>query len=96
MNLTKSEMETIIRFDELSARATVYTHSVKLMNALDKLISRYGADSPIERITQGSEPKYATYEVPKEWVKVSPKRRQNYTEEQLKAMAERMKELRKK
>lgn len=84
-NLSNYERETIINFNEGEQVASVYTHSRKLQNKLNKLVPER---PDIKIVNQGDE--WAEYEVPKSWIKVSPPRQVNYTDEQKAAMAERL------
>lgn len=82
---TSIERETIINFNEAEATASVYTFNRKLQNKLNKLV---GANPDIKIIYQDDE--CIEYEVPKSWIKVSPPRQVNYTDEQRAAMVERL------
>ena len=82
---TSIEHETIINFNEAEATASVYTFNRKLQNKLNKLV---GANSDIKIIYQDDE--CIEYEVPKSWIRVSPPRQVNYTDEQRAAMVERL------
>lgn len=82
---TSIERETIINFNEAEATASVYTFNRKLQNKLNKLVD---ANLDIKIIYQDDE--CIEYEVPKSWIKVSPPRQVNYTDEQRAAMVERL------
>lgn len=84
-NLSNYERETIINFNEDEQTASVYTHNRKLQNKLNKLVD---ANPDISVHCQDEE--CTTYIVPKKWIKVSPPRQVNYTDEQKAAMAERL------
>lgn len=84
-NLSNYERETIINFDEGSPTASVYTHNRRLQNKLNKLVD---VNPNISVHCQDEES--VTYIVPKNWIKVSPPRQVNYTDEQKAAMAERL------
>lgn len=84
-NLSNYERETIINFNEGDQVASVYTHNRRLQNKLNKLVGT-NPDIKIECKDEES----VTYMVPKKWIKVSPPRQVNYTDEQKAAMAERL------
>jgi hypothetical protein len=85
-NLSNYERETIINFNEAEQTAIVYTCNRKLQNKLNKLIAENNQDISVRRKDDES----VTYIVPKKWIKVSPPRQVNYTDEQKAAMAERL------
>lgn len=71
MNLTKQEQETIIRFDEAEATASVFTFNRALLNKLEKLTTERPDDCKLEReFPSGA----VEYTVPKRWVKINPSR----------------------
>jgi hypothetical protein len=84
-NLSNYEKETIINYNYSEDIASVYTFDRKLQNKLNKLV---GTRKDIIIIRQGDE--WAEYKVPKNFIKVSPPRQVNYTDEQKAAMAERL------
>jgi hypothetical protein len=84
-NLSNYERETIILFNEAESTASVYTHSRKLQNKLNKLV-----DINPDISVRCQDKESTTYIVPKKWIKVSPPRQVNYTDEQKAAMAERL------
>ena len=84
-NLSNYERETIINFNEAEPTASVYTCNRRLQNKLNKLV---GANPNISVHCEDEES--VTYQVPKNWIKVSPPRQVNYTDEQKAAMAERL------
>ena len=84
-NLSNYERETIINFNEGEQTASVYTYNRKLQNKLNKLV---GENPDISVAHQDEE--CTTFIVPKKWIKVSPPRQVNYTDEQKAAMAERL------
>ena len=84
-NLSNYERESIIVFNEAESTASVYTHNRKLQNKLNKLVD---INPDIKVYCQDEES--TTYIVPKKWVKISPPRQVNYTDEQKAAMAERL------
>ena len=85
VNLSNYERETIINFNEAEPTASVYTCNRRLQNKLNKLV---GANPNISVYREDEES--VTYQVPKNWIKVSPPRQVNYTDEQKAAMAERL------
>lgn len=92
MNLTKYEMETIIRFNEQDEDAVILTYNAALMKALDKYIGSQGANSPVSLSYRTEEPEMAAYNVPKHWIKVAPKFKRQISEERRRALSEQMKE----
>lgn len=85
MNLTKYERETIINFNEEEQTASVFTYNRKLQNKLNALLDEC---QDIKLMRSGDE--WTEYEVPKKWIKVSPPRSVNYTEEQKAEIAARL------
>lgn len=83
--LTPYERETIIAYSYGDNIASIFTYDRKLQNKLNKLAQ---TRSDVSIIKQDDE--CAEYEVPKNFVKVSPPRQVNYTDEQKTAMAERL------
>lgn len=73
MNLTNSERETILNFNESEDTASVYTHSRALRRKLDKL----SADRPEEcRLVKTCHDGQATeFCVPKNWIRINPPRK---------------------
>lgn len=80
--MTRAEKETIIRYDEESDFAEVYTCSSTMMRRIDKLRSK----TPMI-IDVANDGQSATYILPKKWVKVVMPR--VLSEEQRQAAAER-------
>jgi len=67
MNLTKSEMETIILYNEEEPDATVYTYNIKLKNRLKHLSETHpGSVLPQSADKTGA----VTYTLPKELVSI--------------------------
>ena len=84
-DLTNYEKETIINYNNEESTAQVFTYHRALQNKLNKLI---GVNPDILVLRRGDE--WTEYIVPKTWIKVSPPRQVNYTDEQRAAMAERL------
>ena len=84
-NLLNYEKETIINYNNEESIAQVFTYHRALQNKLNKLI---GVNPDISVLRRGDE--WTEYIVPKTWIKVSPPRQVNYTDEQRTAMAERL------
>jgi hypothetical protein len=84
-DLTSYEKETIINYNNEEHTAQVFTYHRALQNKLNKLID---TNPDISVLRQGDE--WTEYIVPKTWIKVSPLRQVNYTDEQRAAMAERL------
>ena len=84
MSLSRVEQETIIRFDEAEATASVYTYN----GALKRKLSGLCATRPTEaRQTKDDGRGGLTFEGPKRWIKINASR--ILTEEQKKERAER-------
>ena len=84
MSLSRVEQETIIRFDEAEATASVYTYN----GALKRKLSGLCATRPTEaRQIKDDGRGGLTFEVPKRWIKINASR--ILTEEQKKERAER-------
>lgn len=84
-HLDKYERETIINFNEAEPTASVYTFNRSLQSKLNKLLS-----SNPDISLKYSDEERAEYIVPKKWIKVSPPRQVNLTDEQRAAAAERL------
>ena len=84
-HLDKYERETIINFNEAEPTASVYTFNRSLQSKLNKLLS-----SNPDISLKYSDEERAEYIVPKKWIKVSPPRQINLTDEQRAAAAERL------
>lgn len=87
---TNYERETIINYNNEEKTASVYTWNKTLIKKLTKLLDR----DDIE-MRPGSDEECASFIVPKSWIKVSPPKTMNYTDEQRQAAAERLSQARK-
>lgn len=85
VNLSKEERETIILYTEADDRAEVYTHNKKMINRLAKLYAE--RPDEVEKIRE-ADTGAVTYTVPRDWVRVSPKRKMS--DAQKAAAAERL------
>lgn len=83
--LTSYERETIINFNEEEKVASVYTYNKSLRNKLNKLV---GVNPDIHVIRSSDE--MSEFEVPKSWIKVSPPKQVNLSDEQRAAIAARL------
>lgn len=83
--LTSYERETIINFNEEEKVASVYTYNKSLRNKLNKLL---GVNQDIHLIRSSDE--MSEFEVPKSWIKVSPPKQVNLSDEQRAAIAARL------
>lgn len=83
--LTSYERETIINFNEEEKVASVYTYNKSLRNKLNKLV---GVNTDIHVIRSSDE--MSEFEVPKSWIKVSPPKQVNLSDEQRAAIAARL------
>lgn len=82
-NYTLYEQETIITYNREETFASVYTASPIDIRRLDKLFNERKEEMVLEASTDSSR----TYQVPKTWIKIVPKR--ILTDEQKQALAER-------
>jgi len=87
--LSREERETIILYTEADDRAEVYTHNKKMINRLAKLYAE--RPDEVEKIREANAGA-VTYTVPRDWVRIAPKRR--VSEEQRAAIADRFAALR--
>ncbi len=88
MKLTKEEMETIIRFDESSQTATVYTCSRAWKTKFRKLAEQNKAFKLIDQDAES-----VTFEFPKSLITIrSRKVKRELTEEERQKLSERMKQ----
>ena len=87
--LSREERETIILYTEADDRAEVSTHNKKMINRLAKLCSE--RPDEVEKIRE-ADTGAVTYTVPRDWIRVVPKRR--VSEEYRAAAAERLAALR--
>lgn len=83
--LSREERETIILYTEADDRAEVYTHNKKMINRLAKLYAE--RPDEVEKIRE-ADTGAVTYTVPRDWVKIIPKRR--LSEEQRAAITDRL------
>ena len=68
MGLTRSEMETIILFNEEEKTARVYTCNGKLKRKLAELVQSRPEEATLDKQDNTGA---ATYIVPKKWIKVN-------------------------
>ena len=87
--LSREERETIILYTEADDRAEVYTHNKKMINRLAKVCAE--RPDEVEKIRE-ADTGAVTYTVPRDWIRVVPKRR--VSEEYRAAAAERLAALR--
>ena len=83
--LTSYERETIINFNEEEKTASIYTYNKALRNKRNKLV---GVNPDIHVIRSSDE--MSEFEVPKSWIKVSPPKQVNLSDEQRAAIAARL------
>ena len=84
-DLSNYEKETVINYNNEERTAQVFTYHRALQNKLNRLLD---VNPDISVLRKGDE--WTEYIVPKSWIKVSPPRQVNYTDEQRAAMAERL------
>ena len=82
---TSYERETIINFNEEEKTASVYTYNKALRNKLNKLV---GVNLDIHVIRSSDE--MSEFEVPKNWIKISPPKQLNLSDEQRATIAARL------
>ena len=92
MNLSRVEQETIINFNEEEQTASVYTHRKSLQKKLTALTESRPTECKLTRTSHDG--LAMEFEVPKRWIKVSPPRASNMTEEQKQIASERLAEFR--
>lgn len=92
MNLSKAELETIINYDEEQKTASVYTCRKSLQNKLLKIAEQRPAECKV--VNTARDGAAIEFEVPKRWIKVSPPRVSNMTDEQKQIAAARLTEMR--
>ena len=82
MRLTNEEKETIILFNEADKTATVETFQGKIIRRMEK-----EGVIPVRETPEGAK----KYIVPKTWIKVTPPKKMNLSDEQKQAIADRFK-----
>lgn len=87
-NRSRLEQETIINFNEEEKVASVYTFNRALQRKLARLAEEHPDECIRAKTWQPGES--VEYIVPKKWIKVSPPKKVNYTDEQKAALAERL------
>ncbi len=87
-NRSRIEQETIINFNEEEKEASVYTFNRALQRKLARLAEEHPDECRKAKTWQPGES--VEYIVPKKWIKVSPPKKVNYTDEQKAALAERL------
>lgn len=84
--MTRVERETIVAYNQQDEEATVMTHDPSLKRKLDKLCEERPDDIQMTLECKGSK----NYIFPKKWIKITPPRKSNLTDEQKAAAAERL------
>lgn len=85
--ITNEEKETIINFNEAEKTASVYTMNPKLLKQLTQLVEDGNEDITIhKKYNDGA----IDFYVPKKWIKVKPPTKRVLTDEQKKALADRL------
>ena len=90
---SKLKTETVITYNDAENEAGIYTGNRALLNKLRSLAEQYPNECRLEHESRGGD--FADYIVPKKWVKVSPPRKVNLSDEQRAQIAERLKSSRK-
>ena len=86
--------ETCIEYVDIDKYATFCSSERKWINKIYKLKDKYPNEVHIEVSEEDNDGMIIAH-VPKSWMKVSPPKKVNYTEEQKAALAERMRTARK-
>jgi hypothetical protein len=81
--------ETCIEYLDIDKHATFCSSERKRINKIYKLKEKYPNEVHIE-VSEEENDGMIIAHIPKSWMKVSPPKKVNYTEEQRAAMAERM------
>lgn len=81
--------ETCIEYIDIDKHATFCSSERKWINKIYKLKEKYPNEVHIE-VSEEDNDGMIVASVPKSWMKISPPKKVNYTEEQRAAMAERM------
>ena len=89
--ISNYERETTITYNDAEKVSVVYTLNTALIRKMDKLISEH----PDEIILDKEDDISKTYIVPKKWIKISPPKILNLTDEQRKACGDRLKKAKK-
>ena len=93
INRSRLEQETIINYNEEEKLASVYTFNKSLKRKLARLAEERPSECRLAKTWQPEES--VEYLVPKKWIKVSPPRRLNLTDEQKETLAKRLEDARK-
>jgi hypothetical protein len=80
--LTNLERETIIVFNEQEATASIFTYNAGYKQRLKDLSISYPDVVTLEPPCALTDESAVSYIVPKRWIKISPPRKCNLTEEQ--------------
>ena len=86
--------ETVVGYTNLDQYATFDSSETKWINKILKLKEKYPDEVEIICMPENNNGSIFAH-IPKSWMKVSPPKQVNYTEEQKAAMAERMRKCRK-
>lgn len=89
------ECENVIEWLDLDGQVTVTLHGGKLKNRVMKLAKEYPDEVDI-RVSPDNNHGYLVAHLPKKWVKISPPKKQEWSEEQRQAKREWMTALRQK
>lgn len=84
------EQETTINMEAQSKTAEIYTCEPNTIRTMEKLAEAHPDEVVIERPDDYG----IIVRLPRKWVRVNPPKKMNYTEEQLKEKAEKMREFR--
>lgn len=85
--------ETVFEYTNEKKHATISSNEQKWINKINKLSEQRTGEVEIVRSAEDNHG-YILAHVPKSWMKLSPPRTVNYTDEQKAALAERMKNAR--
>ena len=91
MKLSRYEQETILNFNEEEKTASVYTHNKALQRKVQKLVEKRPEECKLDGVSHDGQA--VSFIVPKSWIKVSPPRKRQLTDEQRNAAAERLRRI---
>lgn len=84
--------ETCVEYIDQDNHATFYSGERKLINKILKLAETHPNEVEIICMPEDNEGHILAH-IPKSWLKISPPKKMNYTDEQKAALAERMRSL---
>ena len=91
MQLSNYDRESIINFNEAETTASVYTHKPPLIRKLKKLAEERPEECSLAKVTHNN--LAYDFTVPKSWIKITPPKRMQLTQEQRQELSARMQKL---